>query len=42
MEYEPLLLLGALQHAQLMTEREDLGLQAGLSSKTNKQGTEHH
>jgi hypothetical protein len=34
--------LGALQHDQLMTKCEDLGLHGGLSSKTGKQGTEHH
>jgi len=28
MEYKPLLLLGALQHDQLMTKREALGLRA--------------
>jgi hypothetical protein len=32
-ENEPLLLLGALQHDQLMTKREDLGLRGGVSSK---------
>jgi hypothetical protein len=34
--------LGALQHDQLMTKCEDLGLHGGLSSKTGKQGTEDH
>jgi hypothetical protein len=34
--------LGTLQHDQLMTKREDLGLHGGLSSKTGKQGTGHH
>ena len=40
MEHEPLLLLGALQHDQLMTKREDLRLEGGLSAKTGKQGTD--
>ena len=42
MENESLLHLGSLQHDQLMAKREDLGLHCGLSSKTGKQGTEHH
>jgi hypothetical protein len=42
MEDEPFLLLDALQDDQLMTKREILGLKGSLSSKTGKQGTEHH
>jgi len=35
-------LMGSLQHDQLMTNRENLGLHCGLGSKTGEQGPEHH
>jgi hypothetical protein len=41
-ENEPLRLLRALKHDQLMTKRDDLGLNRGLSSKPSVERAEHH